>query len=100
MVYAKVVLQPLQWTRGYASYVGCLHEGAGARILTFVNDQIPASSILNDCGGMPWFSGLLNDRKVADVVAYIRTHSGNNYKYVLNPADIAFMRQNLTQAVE
>jgi mono/diheme cytochrome c family protein len=59
-----------------------------------------ANSILNGCNGMPWFSGLPSDRKVADVVAYIRIHSGNKYKYVLNPADIAFMRQNLTQAVE
>lgn len=95
-----MVLQPLRWDRGYASYVGCLHEKAGARIPTFVNDQMTANSILNGCGGVSWFLGLLNDRKVADVVAYIRTHSGNNYKYVLNPADIAFMRQSLTQVVE
>ncbi|WP_338331923.1 cytochrome c [Acetobacter sp. LMG 32666] len=80
--------------------------GAGARIPALVHNprlqiaSYPATVILNGYGGMPWFSGMLNDRQVADVVAYIRTHFGNDYKDPLNPADVAFMRLHLTPEAE
>lgn len=80
--------------------------GAGARIPALAHNprlqiaSYPATVILNGYGGMPWFSGMLNDQQVADVVAYIRTHFGNTYKDTLNPADVAFMRLHLTPEAE
>lgn len=76
--------------------------GAGAQIPALAHNprlqvvSYPATVILNGYGAMPWFSGLLSDRQVADVVDYIRTHFGNNYKDNINPSEVAFMRPHLT----
>jgi mono/diheme cytochrome c family protein len=41
---------------------------------------------------MPAFGGALNDQQVADVVNYIRTHFGNNYKNPVKPEDVKTAR--------
>ncbi|MGF1276508.1 c-type cytochrome [Acetobacter pasteurianus] len=76
--------------------------GAGAQIPALAHNShlqvasYPATVILNGYGAMPWFAGLLNDKQIADVVDYIRTHFGNNYKDKLNPSEVALMRPHLT----
>ncbi|MFT8550397.1 MAG: cytochrome c [Acetobacter okinawensis] len=76
--------------------------GAGAQIPALAHNphlqaaSYPATVILNGYGAMPWFSGLLNDKQVADVVNYIRTHFGNHYTDKLNPSEVALMRPHLT----
>lgn len=76
--------------------------GAGAQIPALAHNprlqvaSYPATVILNGYGAMPWFSGLLNDKQIADVVDYIRTHFGNHYTDKLNPSEVALMRPHLT----
>jgi mono/diheme cytochrome c family protein len=52
----------------------------------------PVSMVLNGNGGMPWFNGTLSDQQVANVVNYVRTHFGNDYKDAVSPADVAAVR--------
>lgn len=40
-------------------------------------------------GPMPWFRGQLGDQQIADVIGYVRTHFGNNYKTRVTAAQIA-----------
>ena len=40
-------------------------------------------------GAMPWFRGQLTDQQIADVITYVRTHFGNNYKAVVTAAQVA-----------
>lgn len=76
--------------------------GAGAQIPALAHNPhlqvatYPATVILNGYGAMPWFSGLLTDKQIADVVDYIRTHFGNHYTDKLNPSEVALMRPHLT----
>lgn len=76
--------------------------GAGAQIPALAHNPrlqvatYPATVILNGYGAMPWFSGLLTDKQIADVVEYIRTHFGNHYTDKLNPSEVALMRPHLT----
>jgi mono/diheme cytochrome c family protein len=37
---------------------------------------------------MPAFGGVLDDEQVSDVVNYIRTHFGNNFKDKVKPEDV------------
>jgi mono/diheme cytochrome c family protein len=41
---------------------------------------------------MPPFGPLLNDQQIADVVNYVRTHFGNNYKDKVTPGDVKAQR--------
>jgi mono/diheme cytochrome c family protein len=52
----------------------------------------PIYMVLNGNGGMPWFNGALSDTQIADVVNYVRTHFGNDYKDAVAPADVAAAR--------
>ncbi|KDE20566.1 alcohol dehydrogenase [Acetobacter aceti 1023] len=76
--------------------------GAGAQIPALTHNprlqvaSYPATVILKGYGAMPWFAGLLNDKQIADVVDYIRTHFGNTYTDKLNPSEVALMRSHLT----
>jgi mono/diheme cytochrome c family protein len=75
--------------------------GAGAGFPALAGNQklkiasYPVYMILNGHGGMPWFSGLLTDRQIADVVNYIRTHFGNNYNDPVKAADVAAMNPHI-----
>ncbi|MGO2957753.1 MAG: c-type cytochrome [Acetobacter sp.] len=77
-------------------------EGAGAHFPALAGNpklkaaDYPAYVVLNGYGGMPWFAGLLNDKQVADVVNYIRSHFGNSYTDALKPEDITDMRPHLS----
>lgn len=76
--------------------------GAGAGFPAFAGDAklqnagYPIYMILNGHGGMPWFSGMLTDKQVADVVNFIRTHFGNHFTDAAKPADVTPMRPTLT----
>ncbi|MDG6094736.1 cytochrome c [Acetobacter sp. AN02] len=76
--------------------------GAGAGFPAFAGNEKLQSpefavyTILNGHGGMPWFSGLLTDSQVADVVNYIRSHFGNHFSGEVKPADVAPMSPHLT----
>jgi mono/diheme cytochrome c family protein len=52
----------------------------------------PVYMVLNGNGAMPWFNGALSDAQIADVVNYVRTHFGNDYKDAVTPADVAAVR--------
>ena len=42
--------------------------------------------------GMPSFANRLTDEQIADVVNYVRTHFGNDYKDAVKPEDVKPMR--------
>lgn len=42
--------------------------------------------------GMPSFANRLSDQQIADVVNYVRTHFGNDYKDAVKPEDVKPMR--------
>jgi mono/diheme cytochrome c family protein len=52
----------------------------------------PVSVIVNGQKAMPALGGMFSDQQVADVVNYIRTHFGNNYKDKVTPADVKATR--------
>lgn len=51
-----------------------------------------AMMVLDGHGGMPGFGKMLNDKQVAEVVQYVRTHNGNNYSDALTPEDVHSLR--------
>ncbi len=52
----------------------------------------PIYMVLNGNGGMPWFNGALSDAQIADVVNYVRTHFGNDYKDRVTAAQVAALQ--------
>lgn len=42
-------------------------------------------------GAMPWFRGDLSDQQIADVISYVRTHFGNNFKAPVTAAMVGEM---------
>ena len=48
----------------------------------------PIAVVVNGQKAMPAFGGMFTDQQVADVVNYVRTHFGNNYKDKVSPADV------------
>jgi mono/diheme cytochrome c family protein len=52
----------------------------------------PIAVVVNGQKAMPAFGGMLNDQQIADVVTYIRTHFGNNYKDKVTAADVKAAR--------
>lgn len=40
----------------------------------------PVYVIQHGYGAMPWFSGMLTDKQIADVVNYVRSNFGNHFK--------------------
>ena len=52
----------------------------------------PVSVVVNGQKAMPAFGGMFSDQQVADVVNYVRTHFGNNYKDKVTPADVKSAR--------
>jgi mono/diheme cytochrome c family protein len=52
----------------------------------------PLAVIVHGQKAMPPFGSLLNDQQIADVVNYVRTHFGNNYKDKVTPADVKAQR--------
>ena len=52
----------------------------------------PVSVVVNGQKAMPALGGMFSDQQVADVVNYVRTHFGNNYKDKVTPADVKAVR--------
>lgn len=52
----------------------------------------PVAVIVHGQKAMPPFGGLLSDQQIADVVNYVRTHFGNNYKDKVTVADVKAQR--------
>jgi mono/diheme cytochrome c family protein len=52
----------------------------------------PVAVIVHGQKAMPPFGALLSDQQTADVVNYVRTHFGNNYKDKVTPADVKAQR--------
>ena len=50
------------------------------------------SIVMNGHKGMPPFRGHFTNPQVADVVNYVRTHFGNNYKDQVKAADVQSLR--------
>jgi mono/diheme cytochrome c family protein len=51
--------------------------------------EYPIGIVTGGKGAMPWFRGQLTDQQIADVITYVRTHFGNNYKGVVTAAQVA-----------
>lgn len=67
--------------------------GAGAFPALAANPKLRAAQyaiymIEKGKGGMPYFSDSLSPTQVADVVNYIRTNFGNNYKGLVTAKDV------------
>lgn len=52
----------------------------------------PVAVIVHGQKAMPPFGALLSDQQIADVVNYVRTHFGNNYKDKVKPQDVKAQR--------
>lgn len=52
----------------------------------------PIAVVVNGQKAMPAFGNMLNDQQVADVINFVRTHFGNNYKDAVKPADVKAAR--------
>ena len=52
----------------------------------------PVAVVVNGQKAMPALGGMFSDQQVADVVNYVRTHFGNNYKDKVTPADVKSAR--------
>ena len=52
----------------------------------------PVYVVMNGMNGMPPLGELMTDEQVADVVNYVRTHFGNDYRDAVQPADVSALR--------
>jgi mono/diheme cytochrome c family protein len=52
----------------------------------------PVFMVVNGRGAMPSFARTLSDAQIADVVNYVRTHFGNDYKDTVAPTDVRAVR--------
>jgi mono/diheme cytochrome c family protein len=52
----------------------------------------PIAVVVNGQKAMPAFGPMLSDQQIADVINYVRTHFGNNYKDAVKPADVKAAR--------
>ena len=71
--------------------------GAGAYPSLAKNENLetaayPVSIVLKGQKAMPFFAIQLDDRQIADVVNYVRTHFGNRYRDKVKPADVKALR--------
>ncbi|HUO03127.1 MAG TPA: cytochrome c [Rhizomicrobium sp.] len=71
--------------------------GAGAYPALAKNPKLevagyPISVVVNGQKAMPAFGPMLTDQQIADVINYVRTHFGNNYKDAVKPADVKAAR--------
>ena len=53
----------------------------------------PIAVVLNGQKAMPEFGSMLSDQQVANIVNYVRTHFGNNYKDKVTPTDVKAARR-------
>lgn len=72
-------------------------EGAGQYPALSSNPRLssgayPIYVVMNGMNGMPPLGELMTDEQVADVVNYVRTHFGNDYRDPVSPADVGALR--------
>jgi mono/diheme cytochrome c family protein len=48
----------------------------------------PITMVAKGRGVMPWFDDILTPTQIADVVVYVRTHFGNDYKAPVTAAEV------------
>ena len=53
----------------------------------------PVAVVVNGQKAMPAFGGMFSDQQVADVVNYVRTHFGNNYRDAVTARDVKDARR-------
>lgn len=99
--------QPLPQQGGEAIYKGICQDchmpdghggtGAGTYPALIKNPRLaeksyPVLIVVHGQKAMPPLGGALNDQQIADVVNYVRTHFGNNYKDKVAPTDVKSAR--------
>jgi len=52
-----------------------------------------AYMIANGKGGMPWFRDVLSKDQARELIAYLRTHFGNNFREPVTPDDVSAFGQ-------
>ena len=52
----------------------------------------PVAVVVNGQKAMPAFGGMMNDQQIANVINYVRTHFGNDYKDKVTPAEVKAAR--------
>jgi mono/diheme cytochrome c family protein len=52
-----------------------------------------AFMIANGKGGMPWFRDVLSKDQARELIAYLRTHFGNDFKEPVTPDDVSAFGQ-------
>ena len=72
-------------------------EGAGQYPALAGNPRLssgayPVYVVMNGMNGMPPLGEMMTDEQVADVVNYVRTHFGNDYRDAVSPADVSALR--------
>jgi mono/diheme cytochrome c family protein len=72
-------------------------KGAGTYPALASNANLEASGypllvLMQGLRGMPPLAPFMTDQQVADVINYVRTHFGNQYKDALTAADVKAMR--------
>ncbi|SEK53570.1 Cytochrome c, mono-and diheme variants [Pseudoxanthomonas sp. GM95] len=75
-------------------------RGAGEYPALASNPKLAAAPyvemmVLSGNGAMPGFRGMLSDKQVAEVTAYVRTHFGNQYDEPVTDADVKALRAAL-----
>jgi len=70
-----------------ATGAGRIAALAGNKNLAF--PEYPIGVVTGGKGAMPWFRGQLTDQQIADVIGYVRTHFGNNYRAKVTAAQVA-----------
>ncbi|MCC4586227.1 cytochrome c [Xanthomonas melonis] len=73
-------------------------QGAGEYPALATNPKLAAGPyvtmmVLDGHAGMPGFADLLDDRQVAEVVSYVRTHFGNEYSERVTADDVKLLRR-------
>ena len=72
-------------------------EGAGFYPALAGNPRLssgayPVYVVMNGMNGMPPLGEMMTDEQVAEVVNYVRTHFGNDYRDAVLPADVSALR--------
>lgn len=73
--------------------VGAGAYPALARNTKLASPLYPVLTVLNGRKSMPALGSYLSDEQVANVVTYVRTHFGNNYRDKLSPATVKSVRE-------
>lgn len=76
--------------------------GSGAQFPALAGDAklaspgYPVYVIQHGYGAMPWFSGMLTDKQIADVVNYVRSNFGNHFKGTVTAKYVAAHDPHIT----